>query len=96
MLDKYPEESYATVALAVQLEWIILQRVKNDTVQAFTGMGKALWENFLPCLFFGKSKTLPQIIGYLSTFLVKKSVLGLQNSVKSEKDKYNSLLCPSG
>ena len=31
----------------------------------------------IPCLFFGKSKTLPPIVGALSMFLVNKSGLGL-------------------
>ena len=55
-----------------------------------------LQETFLPCLFFGKSKALPPIVGYLSLLWVNKSVISLQNNVTSSKDKCNSLLCSSG
>ena len=42
-VDKYTQESYATVACAVQSECIFLQLVMKDTIQAFTGMEKVLW-----------------------------------------------------
>ena len=58
-------------------------------------MGKVLWGTIFPCLIFGKSNTLPTIVGTLSTFPVKKSGLGLQNPVASATDKYISLLCAS-
>ena len=40
MIDKYPQESYTVVDRVIQSEWIFLQRVKKDTVQAFTGKEK--------------------------------------------------------
>ena len=43
--------------------------------------GKVLWENLLPCLFFGKSKTLPPIVGALSKLPVKKARPGLHNTM---------------
>ena len=46
----------------------------------------------MPCLLFGKSKTLPPIVGALSKLPVKKSEMGLQNIVTSSKEKYTSLL----
>ena len=51
-----------------------------------------MWENFLPRLFFGKSKKVPPVLGYLSTLLVNKSGMGLQNPVTLETEKYNNLL----
>ena len=56
------------------------------------GAEKVLQENFLPSNLFGKSKTLPPIVGSLSTSTVKKYVLGLQNTLTPAKDKCNSLL----
>ena len=41
-------------------------------------------------------KTLPPIVRALSKILVKKAVLGLQNPVTPEKDKYKGLLCATG
>ena len=52
--DKYNQKSYAAVACSVQLKWIFLQYLTNDTGQAFMGMERVLQENVLPCLFFGK------------------------------------------
>ena len=49
-------------------------------------------ETFLPCTFYGKSKSLPSIIGNLSTMPVKKSVLGLECPVTLANDKYQILL----
>ena len=48
MVDKYHQGVYATLARAVQLGWILLQRVTKDTGQAFTGQEIFLLENFLP------------------------------------------------
>ena len=52
-VDKYTQESYATVACAVQSERIFLQLVTKGKRQAFTGMEKVLLETFLPHIFFG-------------------------------------------
>ena len=57
--DNYSQESYSTVARAVQLEWTFLKRVKNDTGQAFTGLVKVIHKTFLPRLFYGKLTPLP-------------------------------------
>ena len=43
--------------------------------------------NLFPQLFFVKSKSLTPIIGILSTMLVNKAGLGLQNTVTSENKK---------
>ena len=69
--DKYPPGSYALADHAVQSEWIFLQRVIKDTGQAFVELENFLRETFLPRLFFGISKTLPPVVGYISTFPVK-------------------------
>ena len=45
---KYPQESYSTVASAIKLEWIFIQRVTWDTGGAFVGVEKMLQETFLP------------------------------------------------
>ena len=66
--------------------------MNKDTVQAFMELEKVLWETFLPCLLFGKSKTLPPIVGALSKMPVKKSEMVLQSIVTSLKEKYTSLL----
>ena len=80
------------MAHAVQSEWIFLQCVNKDTVQALMELENFLWETFLPCLLFGKSKTLPPIVGALSKLPVKKSEMGLQSIMTSSKEKYTSLL----
>ena len=61
--------------------------------QYFAGVGKIQQESFLPRIFFGKSKTLPPVVGAISTFPLKKYGLGLQNPVTSSADKYTSFLC---
>ena len=43
-------------------------------------------------LFFGKLKTLPPIVGYLSTFPVNKSGMSLHNPMTPEKEKHTSSL----
>ena len=47
---KYPQEIYAAVGSAIQLELIFIQCVTNNTVDAFAGVEKMIQENFLPCL----------------------------------------------
>ena len=47
-------------------------------------------ENFLPRLFFRKTKTLSPIVGTLSTVLIKMARLGLLNPVTLEKEKFPS------
>ena len=88
---KYTQKIYATLVRVIQLEWIILQRVTNNVGDAIAGMEKMLQENFLPQLFFGKSKSLSPIIRTLSTMLVKKSGLGLLNVMTFVKEKYLTL-----
>ena len=95
MVAKYPQKSYSTVVCTVQSEWIFLKRVIKYMEQKFAGVENFLQETFLPCLFFGKSKTSPPLIGSLSMLPVNKSGMGLHNPVASVKDKYNSLLCLS-
>ena len=56
------------------------------------GPEKVLQEKHLPCIFFGKYKTVPPIVGYLSTFAVKTSGIRLHNTMTSEKCEYKSLL----
>ena len=68
--DNYPQEINVAVAHTVQLEWIFLQRVKKDAGQALTGLERFLQETFLPRIFFGESKTLPPLVGSLSTLPV--------------------------
>ena len=92
---KYPQESCVAVICAIQLEWIFFQRVKKYTGYAFTGVEEFLREKNLPCLFIGKSKYLPPIVGTLNTMMVKKSGLGLKEPVTSENEKYLSLLYES-
>ena len=87
----------------VALQWIVSSNRSGsfcssktkDTGQAFTGLEKNLWETFLPHIFFGKLKNLPPIVGDLSMFWVKKACLGLQNPMKSLKEKCDSFLCAS-
>ena len=86
----YPQESYSEVVCVTQLECIFIQLGTWDTGDAFAGVEKIIWENFLLRLFFGKTKLLLLIIGDLSTMLVKKFGLGLLNPVTSVNDKYLS------
>ena len=95
MEDKCHQDIYAVAARAVQSEWLSLQRVTKDMVQALAGLETFLWETFLLRLFFGKSKILPPVIGALIALPVKKYGMGLQNPVTSEKEKHDSLLCVS-
>ena len=69
MAGKYPQKSYAVVVRAIQLEWIFLQHVIKYIGQAFVVVGKVLRENFLPHIFFEKLRTVPPIVGDLSTLL---------------------------
>ena len=90
-VGKFPQESYFAVAHVIQLEWIFLQRVKKNMGYVFAGVKKVIWENFLPRLFFGKSKSLPSIVGTLSTMPVNKSVLDLQKLVMAADKKIHNL-----
>ena len=58
-MDKYPQESYATVDRVIQPEWKFLQRVKKTTGQAFEGLEKFLQETFLTCILFGRLNPPP-------------------------------------
>ena len=51
---KYPQENYATVVCAIQLERIFLQCVKKNSGDVFVGVEKLLRENFLLQIFFEK------------------------------------------
>ena len=86
-VGKYPQESYAAVERTIQSEWIFLQHVTWDTGNTFAGEEKMIRENVLPRLFFGKTKSLSPIVGYLSTTLVKKPGLVILNPVTSGKEK---------
>ena len=77
MAHNYPQQSYAAVACVVQSKWIFLQRVKKDTGQVFMVLERVLRETFLNRLLFGKSKTFPPMVGFLSKFPVNKLGMGL-------------------
>ena len=85
MADKYPQESYAALDLAVQSERIFLQCLTKYTGQVFKNTEKFLQETFLPFLLFGKPKTSPPIVRSLTKFPVKKSGLSLHNPMTSAK-----------
>ena len=51
------------------------------------GVEKLLQENFLTCLFFVKSESIPCVVGTLSNILVNKSGLGIQKTVFSADEK---------
>ena len=55
-------------------------------VQELNGLRKVLWENVLPQLLYGLLKTLPQVVGALSMFLVNKSGMGIQNPMTSAEE----------
>ena len=55
IMGKYPQESYAAVICAIQLECIFLQ-LTWDTGDAFAGVEKMIQETFLPRLFFRNTK----------------------------------------
>ena len=50
------------------------------------GLEKVMRETILHRILFGKPKTLPPVVVYLSKFLVKESGMGLHNLVTPEKD----------
>ena len=60
-VDRYPLYSYSIVACTVQSEWIFLQHVTKDILQAFKGLGKVLWGKI--CLVFSlkEKKTFLQL-----------------------------------
>ena len=62
----------------------------KDRVFFFAGMEKLIRKNFLPHLFFGKTKTLSPIIEKLNPMPVKKSWLGLQNTLTPAHRKFES------
>ena len=76
----------------IQLEWIFLQHVTKGTGHTFAGAEKLIWEIFLPCLFFRKSKSLLSIVRTLSRMPVKKSGLGIQDPVTFSNNKLLSYL----
>ena len=80
-MDKYPQESYATVDRVIQPEWKILQRVKKTTGQAFEGLEKFLQETFLTCILFGRLNPPLPVVGAISTLTVKKSSMVLRKPV---------------
>ena len=49
----------------------------KNTGQEFVGVEKVLQETFFPCLFFGKLKTLPPVVGTISMLTVNKYSMGL-------------------
>ena len=65
-------------------------RVTWDTWDAFAGVEKIIQETFLPRIFFGNTKTLFPVIGYLSTMSVNKYVMVLLNPLTSAQEKYLS------
>ena len=69
-----------------------MQWLTKDTGYAFVGVEKLLQETFLTCLFFGKLKSLPPIVGTLSTIPVKKFGLSLQDPVTPANQKYLRML----
>ena len=71
----------------IQLDWIFLQHVSTNMVDAFAGVEKMIWKTFLPSLFFGKEKPVSPIRGALSTIPVKKYLLGVLNPVMSMNNK---------
>ena len=80
----------------IQSEWIFLKHLTWDTEDEFAGVEKILMETVLPCIFFRNKKPLPPIVGALSMMPVKKSGLGLLNTVTPEKEKYLSSQRRSG
>ena len=53
-VGKHHQESYDVVVRVIQLEWIFIQHIMKNMGDAFAGVEKILWENFLPCLLPGK------------------------------------------
>ena len=70
---------------AIQSEWIFQQCVTWNIRDAFARVDKMIQENFLPRLFFRKTKTLSPIVGNISTITIKVDVLGLLNLVTLSK-----------
>ena len=87
---EYSQDNYDAVVHAIQSEWIFLQRITWDTGDAFEGVEKMIWENFLPRLFLGKTKTLSTIVGTISTMPIKVDGLSLLNPVTPVKENYLS------
>ena len=54
------------------------------------GVEKIIRENVFPHLFFGNTKTLSPIVGYLSMMPIKMDRLGLLNPERPAKEKYLS------
>ena len=84
MTGKYPQDSYSTVVCLIQSEWFYCAGYALALVVNF------LWETFLLRLFFIKSKSLPPIIGNLSTIPINRYGLSLQIPVTSVDEKFQS------
>ena len=54
---KYPEESYATVVRAIQLEWIFLQNITTNMGDMFAGVETMIQETFFTRILLGNKKT---------------------------------------
>ena len=85
---KYPQEIYSAVVYAIQSEWIFLQYVTWYTGDVFAGVEKMIWETFLTCIFFVKTKNLSPTLGTLSMMPINMDGLGLLNPVTPAKEKY--------
>ena len=91
MAVKYNQESYAVVVCSIQPKCIFLQRVIEYMGHMFAGMEKLTQEILLTCIFYEKSKSLPSVLGTLSTMPVNKYGLFLKYLVTSANNKYHSL-----
>ena len=85
-VGKYPQESYAASVRAVQSEWILFQCMTKYMRYVFEGAEWLLQETFLSRLFFVKLKSIPSIVGTLSTKPANLSGLGLNNPLMAANE----------
>ena len=55
-MGKYPQEIYAAVIHAIQLEWIFIQLITNNEGDSFTGVEKMIQETSFASPFLWKVK----------------------------------------
>ena len=91
-VEKYIQDGCAVEERAIQLEWIFFATREKRYRTGIFGDRKISAGDLFALSLFVKQKNISPIKGALSTFLLKKNWLGLQNIVTPSKDKYNSLL----
>jgi hypothetical protein len=85
----YPQSAYTALQKSLQQEWQFLQRVVKDIGEAFTVVGKAISQSFLPALF-GEDLDDDDYRRRLAALPVKHCGVALQDPTASAKPNYEA------